>query len=84
MNDVTTSLIDYLAERQMKPLELMTPEEYKYHLEAEHFLFVEGHNILVDDFTGRHFAATKEQLDLLIAWLQGLRCELFDHNPKDI
>ncbi|EIX6717370.1 hypothetical protein MKV69_004658 [Salmonella enterica] len=77
-------LSEYLDDRQMKPMELMTLEEYKYHLEAGHFLFVESHNILVDDFTGRHFAATKEQLDLLISWLQGLREELFDHNPKDI
>ncbi|EEH8737575.1 hypothetical protein GXF01_12810 [Salmonella enterica] len=77
-------LSEYLDDRQMKPMELMTLEEYKYHLEAGHFLFVESHNILVDDFTGRHFAATREQLDLLISWLQGLREELFDHNPKDI
>lgn len=84
MKDITTSLTAFLDDRQMKPLESMTLDEYKYHLEAGHFLFVESHNILVDDFTGRHFAATKEQLDLLISWLQGLRKELFDHNPKDI
>ncbi|EKS3671559.1 hypothetical protein QL374_004214 [Salmonella enterica] len=84
MKNTDMLLKEYLDDRQMKPLELMTPEEYKNHLEAEHFLFVESHNILVDDFTGRHFAATKEQLDLLITWLQGLRGELFDHNPKDI
>lgn len=84
MKDITTSLTAFLGDRQMKPLELMTLEEYKYHLEAGHFLFVESHSILVDDFTGRHFAATREQLDLLISWLQGLREELFDQNPKDI
>ncbi|EJM5003845.1 hypothetical protein R4O66_001440 [Salmonella enterica] len=84
MKNTDMLLKEYLDVRQMKPLESMTLEEYQYHLKAEHFLFVEGHNILVDDFTGRHFAATKEQLDLLIGWLQGLRGELFDHNPKDI
>lgn len=77
MNDVTTSLIDYLAERQMKPLELMTPEEYKFHLECDHFLMVDGHGFLVDDFTGRPFAKNREQLDLFIFHLMTLREEMY-------
>ncbi len=64
MNDMTTLRNEYLDDRQIDDLETMSLEEYKYHVKMDHFLFVEGHGILVDDFTGRRFAASKEQLDI--------------------
>ncbi|MGG6062925.1 hypothetical protein ACQSEM_12875 [Salmonella enterica] len=77
MKSKKTPLGEFLDDRQMKPLELMTPEEYKFHLECDHFLMVDGHGFLVDDFTGRHFAKNREQLDLFIFHLMTLREEMY-------
>ncbi|AKF36521.1 hypothetical protein ACLIXB_002188 [Yersinia enterocolitica] len=77
-----SEIAEYLDDRNMGNLETMSLDEYKYHLEHEHFLFVEGHGFLVDDFTGRRFAASQEQLDLLIAYLQKQREEMSEHDKR--
>ncbi|WP_100159947.1 hypothetical protein [Proteus columbae] len=82
MNDMTTLRNEYLDDRQIDDLETMSLEEYKYHVTMDHFLFVEGHGILVDDFTGRRFAASKEQLDILIAYLQEEREKMPKHDKR--
>uniref|UniRef100_UPI0011AA72D7 hypothetical protein n=1 Tax=Yersinia rohdei TaxID=29485 RepID=UPI0011AA72D7 len=77
-----SEIAEYLDDRNMGDLETMSLDEYKYHLEHENFLFVEGHGFLVDDFTGRRFAASQEQLDLLIAYLQKQRENMSDHDKR--
>ncbi len=77
MKGKKTPLGEFLDDRQIGHLQTMSTKEYKHHLECDHFLFVDGHGFLVDDFTGRHFAATKEQLDLFIFHLMTLREEMY-------
>ncbi|MBQ0264836.1 hypothetical protein AB6G19_02705 [Providencia manganoxydans] len=82
MNDMTTLRNEYLDDRQIDSLETMSLEEYKYHVEADHFLFVEGHGFLVDDFTGRPFAKSQEQLDIFITYLQEMREKMPKHDKR--
>ncbi|EMP3059619.1 hypothetical protein WDX09_005109 [Salmonella enterica] len=82
MSGKKTPLAEYLDDRQIGHLQTMSLGEYKFHLKCDAFLFIDSHSFLVDDFTGRTFAASKEQLDLLIGHLQGLRDEMDDHHEK--
>ncbi|EOY2210407.1 hypothetical protein ACP1MA_000211 [Salmonella enterica subsp. diarizonae serovar 65:c:z str. SA20044251] len=82
MKNITTALIEFLDDRGIGHLQKMGLGEYKFHLKRDAFLFIDSHGFLVDDFTGRTFAASKEQLDLLIGHLQGLRDEMNYHHEK--
>ncbi|BET98207.1 hypothetical protein [Xenorhabdus taiwanensis] len=84
MSDIKTLRNEFLDDRQLESLETMALKDYRYHLEAGHFLFVEGHGLLVDDFTGRRFAASKEQLDMLITYLQEQREQMPEHDKRYI
>lgn len=82
MSDIHILREEYLDDRGLSDLETMSLEEYKYHVEKEHFLFVEGHGFLVDEFSGRRFAASKEQLDIFIAYLQEERDKMSKHDKR--
>lgn len=82
MKSKKTPLAEYLDDCQIGHLQTMSLEEYKYHLECEHFLFVDSHDFLVDGFVGRTYAASRDQLDLLIKHLQKLRYKMDKHPTR--
>ncbi|WP_193829962.1 hypothetical protein [Morganella morganii] len=74
---------EYLDQIQMGDLETMSLDEYRYHVKADHLLFIGGsHGFLTDSFSGRYFATSKEQLDILIAYLQEEREKMPEHDNR--
>ncbi|EMM0378345.1 hypothetical protein RI820_000703 [Pluralibacter gergoviae] len=69
-------------DRQISHLETTSITEYKRHLREENLLFVDPHGHLVDSFSGRQFAVSKEQVDELIAFLEEIREDLQTHDPR--
>lgn len=80
--NMTEALKQYEDDRQIKHLEITSIREYKRHVREENFLFAESHGYLVDSFTGRCFAASKEQLDELISFLKDIRGDLAEHDSR--
>ncbi|WP_207212165.1 hypothetical protein, partial [Klebsiella pneumoniae] len=80
--NITAALKEFEDDRQIKHLETTSLQEFRQHVKAENFLFVDSHDHLVDAFSGRCFAASKEQLDELISYLERLRETLPDHDPR--
>ena len=80
--NITAARKEFEDGRQIKHLETTSLQEFRQHVKAENFLFVDSHDHLVDAFSGRCFAASKEQLDELISYLERLRETLPDHDPR--
>ncbi|HBW8742342.1 TPA: hypothetical protein MFN08_002916 [Klebsiella pneumoniae] len=80
--NITAARKEFEDDRQIKHLETTSLQEYQQHVEADNFLFVDSHDHLVDAFSGRCFAASKEQLDALISYLKDVREALPDHDPR--
>ncbi|HBC6188685.1 TPA: hypothetical protein KEY91_002218 [Proteus mirabilis] len=73
----------YLDSIDMGDLETMSLDEYRYHVKKEHLLFFNGaHGFLSDSFSGRHLATSKEQLDILITFLQEEREKMPNHDKR--
>ncbi|HBQ7357485.1 TPA: hypothetical protein L9S66_005139 [Klebsiella pneumoniae] len=80
--NITAARKEFEDGRQIKHLETTSLQEFRQHVKAENFLFVDSHGHLVDAFSGRCFAASKEQLDALISYLERVRETLPDHDPR--
>lgn len=80
--NITAALKEFEDDRQIEHLETTSLQEYRQHVKAENFLFVDSHGHLVDAFSGRCFAASKEQLDALISYLKDACEALPDHDPR--
>ncbi|EMO7189846.1 hypothetical protein JHE03_08270 [Pluralibacter gergoviae] len=78
----TVELKLFQDDRQISSLETTSITEYKRHLREENLLFVDPHGHLVDSFSGRQFAVSKEQINELIAFLEDIRDELPDHDSR--
>ncbi|WP_336844609.1 hypothetical protein [Providencia rettgeri] len=73
----------YLDSIDMGDLETMSLDEYRYHVKADHLLFVGGsQNFLSDSFSGRHLAISQEQLDIFITYLQEQREKMSKHDKR--
>jgi hypothetical protein len=57
-------------------LELKTLEEYKWSLNSEAFFFVDHHGFLCGSLSGEMLAANREQLNVMIEYLNGLRTDI--------
>ncbi|HDK6430198.1 TPA: hypothetical protein M4243_003450 [Klebsiella variicola] len=80
--NMTEARKQYEDDRQIEHLETTSLREYKRHVREESFLFVDSHGYLMDPFSGRCFAASKEQLDELISYLKDIREDLSEHDPR--
>ncbi len=80
--NITAALKEFEDDRQIEHLETTSLKEYQRHVREENFVFVDPHGHLVDAFSGRCFAASKEQLDALISYLKDVREGLPDHDSR--